>query len=317
MLLTTPTAFFDRGVTMLARAVSHFRRDAIDAAVRGAAASAEQVGDPQHEPGAWTLSRSGGSVGEVSLAGVGAPAGVIGRWYRSPGASAAPRPVVVVVHGYNAGDYALEERLWPRAALARKGVDVVLYVMPGHGVRKDGFGLPAWPNPEGLVTTGRTIDQAVRELRGLLRGLAADPRVSDVAVWGMSLGSYVGAIAASQENVAAFAGVTPLMSLPAFFRSHDVVDVAGARALEAVFASRAPAAGRLGCPAVVVAADGDGVTGIAQARAMARWAGAETVSIPGSHLAPFGLSEAFNVVIASTMAAFAARALPMAQPIAA
>lgn len=299
-------ALVDLSVALVGRALSRFRRDAIDAAVAEAGVVAERRAQVDQQPsGQWQLrcAPTGATV-DLTLAGADAPRGVIGRWYRADPSSQAPRPVVVVVHGYNAGDYAIEERIWPRARLAAQGVDVVLFVMPGHGVRKRGFGLPSWPNPEHLDESARCIDQAVRELRGLIMALKNDPRVADVALWGMSLGSYVGAIAAATSDVAAFAAVTPLMSLPDFFRAHDVVDSAGARALEGIFAPRAPRAHTLGCPAVVVAADGDGVTGRAQAMAMARWAGARMVRIMGSHLAPLGLTDAFDVVVDHSMAAF-------------
>ncbi len=301
-------ALVDLSVALIGRAVSRFRRDSIDAAVAQAGAVAERCAKVDHEPGTWQLRCSPfGAIADVSLQGPDAPRGVVGRWYRADPSSQAPRPVVVVVHGYNAGDYAIEERLWPRARLAAQGVDVVLFVMPEHGVRKSGFGLPSWPNPEDLDESAQRIDQAVRELRGLIDALGADKRVADVAVWGMSLGSYVGAIAAAHSDVAAFAGVTPLMSLPAFFRAHGVVDDAGAVALDGVFGARSPWSHTLSCPATVVAADGDGVTGRAQAHSMARWARAKIVRIQGSHLAPLGLSDAFDVVIDDTMAAFRAR----------
>jgi pimeloyl-ACP methyl ester carboxylesterase len=307
-LATPPTALVDFSVTMVARALSRFRRGAIDAAVFGADDVAARNSVPHHAPGRWHLHTMGdGAVTDLCLQGPDAPRGVIGRWYRADPTSDAPRPVVVVVHGYNAGDYAIEERLWPRARLAARGVDVVLFVMPEHGVRKPRFGLPTWPNPENLDNTAQRIDQAVRELRGLLGALAADARVSDVSLWGMSLGAYVAGVAAPAADIANFVGVTPLMSLPAFFRVHDVVDDAGASALDAVFGPRCPAAGSLSCPAVVVSAVGDGVTGLSQARAMARWARAKTLSIHGSHLAPVGLGDAFDVVIDDTMRAFAQR----------
>ena len=307
-IATPPTALVDLSVALIGRALTRFRRESIDAAVAEAGAVAARCVRVDQEPGTWQLRCSPfGGVADVTLQGPDAPRGVVARWYRADPSSQAPRPVVVVVHGYNAGDYAIEERLWPRARLAAQGVDVVLFVMPEHGVRKSGFGLPSWPNPENLEGSAQRIDQAVRELRGLMGALARDPRVADVAVWGMSLGSYVGAMAAAQSDVAAFAGVTPLMSLPAFFRAHGVVDDAGAVALDGVFRARSPWSHALSCPATVVAADGDGVTGRAQAQGMARWAKAKTVRIQGSHLAPLRLSDAFDVVIDDTMAAFRAR----------
>jgi pimeloyl-ACP methyl ester carboxylesterase len=303
-----PTALVDLGVSIIGRALTAFRRDAIDAAVAEASAVGARCAKVEMTPGVWQLRLSHrDDVAELSLVGDGAPAGVVGRWYMARPGRQGPRPVVVVVHGYNAGDYLIEERLWPRALLAEQGIDVLLFVMPDHGVRKSGFGLPPWPNPEDLEITARRIDQAVRELRGLIDALKRDAQVIDIAVWGMSLGSYVGAMAAAAHDVAAFAGITPLMSLPEFFREHGIVDYAGADALDAVFGARSPWSMSLSCPAVVVHAEGDGVTGRAQAHAMARWAQAKIVRIEGSHLAPLGLSDAFDFVSAETVAAFRAR----------
>jgi hypothetical protein len=53
------------------------------------------------------------------------------RWFRHGDGA---RPVAVLLHGYLGGFYPLEERLWPLRELFDGGMDVVLTVLPFHGL---------------------------------------------------------------------------------------------------------------------------------------------------------------------------------------
>jgi hypothetical protein len=43
------------------------------------------------------------------------------------------RPAVILIHGYMAGPFAFEERVWPIGRFDRAGFDVVLFTLPFHG----------------------------------------------------------------------------------------------------------------------------------------------------------------------------------------
>lgn len=68
------------------------------------------------------------------------------RWYKHSGS--APRPCVVLIHGYMAGNYTVEERVWPVKRMFQSGLDVVLTILPLHGPRRAesrGYLPPAFP----------------------------------------------------------------------------------------------------------------------------------------------------------------------------
>src|SRR5262249_21156503 len=46
-----------------------------------------------------------------------------------------PRPAALLLHGYRAGQYPIEERAWPVEWFYEKGLDVAIVVLPFHGVR--------------------------------------------------------------------------------------------------------------------------------------------------------------------------------------
>ena len=47
----------------------------------------------------------------------------------------AGRPAVILVHGYMAGQWGVEERIWPVRWMNRHGLDVAIALLPFHGVR--------------------------------------------------------------------------------------------------------------------------------------------------------------------------------------
>ena len=126
----------------------------------------------------------------------------------------APRPALIVIHGYGMGRPGLDARFLDVPWLHRTvGVDVAQVTLPLHGVRAlarrsgEGFvgGHPLWTNA--------ALGQAVWELRRLTGWLRSQGAPA-VGVLGMSLGGYTAALFASVESrLACAVPVVPVASL--------------------------------------------------------------------------------------------------------
>lgn len=135
------------------------------------------------------------------------------RLFSRPGA---PRPAVILLHGYLTGPYRLEERLWPVRWLVDRGLDVVLPVLPHHGPRK-AKGRPPFPDADPRFTV-EGFRQAIGDLRGLVSWLLARGAPAVGAV-GMSLGGYTSALLATVDPRLDFViPMIPLASVPDFAR---------------------------------------------------------------------------------------------------
>jgi dienelactone hydrolase len=122
------------------------------------------------------------------------------------------RTAVVLVHGYLGGALGAEEWVWPVSGFTRRGVDVVLAVLPFHGKRHDG-GLrrpPRWPGPD-LTFAIEGFRQVVADLRALVAWLRHAEGYQDVGMMGMSLGGFSTALMATVEPELSFA--VPLIPL--------------------------------------------------------------------------------------------------------
>ncbi len=127
----------------------------------------------------------------------------------------APRPAVLLIHGYLGGRYAVEERAWPVRWLFERGLDVALPVLPFHGPRSDGS-RPLFPSSDPRITN-EGFRQAVMDLRALadyLRGRGSRA----VGAMGMSLGGYTTALVATLEPLAFAVPFIPLASIADFAR---------------------------------------------------------------------------------------------------
>lgn len=216
------------------------------------------------------------------------------RLFGVPGAG---RPAVIVIHGYLGGQVVFEERFWPLRALLRRGLDVALAVLPGHGVRRDSpRERPFFPGSDPRLTV-EGFRQSIVDLRALMAILAARgaPRVG---VMGMSLGGYTAALLATLEPSLAFAiPVVPLASIADFARDGNRLvgladeQIAQHRALEAAHAVVSPLARP---PAIasdriaIVAGEADRITPLAHADKLAAHLGAHRLVFPGAHLVQAG-----------------------------
>lgn len=116
------------------------------------------------------------------------------------------RTAIVLVHGYLGGSLGAEEWVWPVEAFSRRGVDVVLAVLPFHGNRHDG-GLsrpPRWPGPD-LTFALEGFRQVVADLRALVAWLRQAEGYAHVGMMGMSLGGFSTALLATVEPQLSFA----------------------------------------------------------------------------------------------------------------
>ena len=116
----------------------------------------------------------------------------------SAGRRGAPRPVLILVHGYLGGNFTVERQVFPVEWLLGLGLDVVLFTLPFHGRRAEaGRRLPRFPGRDPRVTL-EGFRQAAGDLVDLFEHLLAAGHPS-VGLMGMSLGGYTTSLLATLE----------------------------------------------------------------------------------------------------------------------
>jgi hypothetical protein len=219
----------------------------------------------------------------------------------------ARRPAVILIHGYMAGAFAFEERIWPIARLDRAGFDVVLFTLPFHALRaRSGQGrVPEFPGSDPRLNV-EGFRQAVFDLQNLVDFLLRDghPRVGAI---GMSLGGYTASLLATVEARLDFVvPVIPLSSLGDFAREQGSLSPLAEEAeeqhrlLESIYRRVNPVARPSLVPperCLVISAKSDRVTPAAHARRLSVHLRAPLVSFYGGHLLQLGRGEAFERVI--------------------
>jgi pimeloyl-ACP methyl ester carboxylesterase len=228
------------------------------------------------------------------------------RWLRHTNGPR-PRPCVVLLHGYMAGTYAIEERVWPVRQLFDSGMDVVITVLPFHGPRRSearGYRPPSFPSSDPRFTI-EGLRQLVSDHTALFDYLL-DGRVSSLGVMGMSLGGYGSALLATLEPRLKFAVlVIPLAAIEEFAFTHgrftgtEQEQQAQRQAMTAAQWTVSPLARPplVGSERVVVlAGESDLVTGVQQARSLSDHFKTELEMFEGGHLLQFGRSRAFAPV---------------------
>lgn len=214
------------------------------------------------------------------------------------------RPAVVALHGYMGGQWLLEENQWPIEWLLRRGVDVVLPVLPFHAGRAGAHrGAPGFPNSDPRMTN-EGFGQAVMDVRSLVGWLRARGAPT-VGVMGMSLGGYTAALIATVTDEMDFVmPMIPLASIADFAREQGSLGYGSqAKELHAAI-DRAhwivsPLARPLRLPnrrALVVAAEFDQITPASHARQLAKHFDCDLVTIGGGHLVQLGRSDAFRAL---------------------
>jgi pimeloyl-ACP methyl ester carboxylesterase len=211
---------------------------------------------------------------------------------------------VVLVHGYMAGQWRVEERAWPIAWMLRRGLDVAIVVLPFHALRgRPGRAAPPFPGADPRFTNEGFL-QAMADVRALIGFLRARG-APQVGAMGMSLGGYATALLATVEPELGFAvPIIPLASIADFARDQGRLGTTEQARLQhaALEAANAVVSPLARAPLVakerllVIGADADAITPIAHAERIASHWGAPLVRIPGGHLLQFGRGDAFRAV---------------------
>ncbi len=217
-----------------------------------------------------------------------------------------PRPLMVLIHGYMAGQHPVEERMWPTAWLYRIGLVLALFVLPFHGVRAIAGrrGPPPFPGSDPRLTN-EGFRQAMGDLRDLLAHLREQSGLP-AGIMGMSLGGYTAALAVTVEPALDFAvPVIPLTSLADFARDqgrlgNNAEEEAREHALlDRVHHPISPLhRSSLVSPerVLIIAAEADRITPIAHARRLADHFGARLEAWHGGHLLQLGRSDKLREV---------------------
>jgi pimeloyl-ACP methyl ester carboxylesterase len=214
------------------------------------------------------------------------------------------RPVAILVHGYMAGQWSVEERVWPVRWMNRHDLDVALFLLPFHGVRaaRQGGASP-FPGADPRFTN-EGFRQTVADLR-VLGALLSARGAPAVGVMGMSLGGYTTALMATLEPRLAFAvPIIPLSSVADFARDQGRLGT-GERA--AMQHAALEAANRVVSPlarpglvpkerVLVIGAEADQVTPIRHAELLAKHFDAPLLRLPGGHLLQAWRTPAFRAV---------------------
>ena len=220
--------------------------------------------------------------------------------------SGAERPVAILIHGYMAGSYPVEQRVWPLLRFLRSGYDVALFTLPFHGVRANPArrGAPEFPGSDPRFSN-EGFRQVIADLRNFVSWLKAEGRPA-VGVMGMSLGGYTAALLATVEPGLAFCvPVIPLASLADFVReqgqlsSSPAIAAAEHALLERIYRVVSPIERKpLIHPSrtLVVAGKADRITPVTHARKLAAHFGSQLVSWHGGHLLQLGRNAAFRRV---------------------
>jgi pimeloyl-ACP methyl ester carboxylesterase len=229
------------------------------------------------------------------------------RLFRHPTGDG-PRPLLVLLHGYQAGQFFVEEHAFPVRWLYSLGLDVALFTQPFHALR-GGRDAPIWPsaNP---ARTNEGFGQAVFDLRALVRWLGPP----QLAVAGMSLGGYTTALLSTLLPLEFACLMIPVASFADLLWMHNEGRPQRVRAeregitLELWRAAMAVHTPLLRTPRVaaermlVLSAEGDRIAPPAHAEMLADHFACEEVRFVGGHVLQIGRGGAFKA-LARRMAA--------------
>ena len=138
------------------------------------------------------------------------------------------RSWLVCAHGLGMGNNpAMDLRAFRASQLARRGINVVVPVLPLHGPRASGRGRGEDLMTIDMVDSMHGVAQAAWDMRRIIRWLREEQGAEQVGVIGYSLGGLVASIVASLEDDLAcvIAGI-PVVDLPHLVRHHSPPDIA-------------------------------------------------------------------------------------------
>ncbi len=137
------------------------------------------------------------------------------------------RSWLVCAHGLGMGNNpAMDLRAFRAPQLARRGINVVVPVLPLHGPRASGRGRGEDLMTIDMVDSMHGVAQAAWDVRRIIRWLREEQGAEQVGVIGYSLGGLVASIVAGLEDDLAcvIAGI-PVVDLPHLVRRHSPPDI--------------------------------------------------------------------------------------------
>jgi len=145
---------------------------------------------------------------------------------RAPGRE--HRSWLVCAHGFGMGSSAfMDLRAFRTPQLHRKGINVVVPVLPLHGPRATGRARGEDLMTIDLVDSMHGMAQATWDVRRVIRWLRETQDAESVGVIGYSLGGLVAAlVAALEDDLACVIAGIPVVDLPDLFRRHGGEHVA-------------------------------------------------------------------------------------------
>ncbi len=225
------------------------------------------------------------------------------RWYRHLGTE--PRPTVVILHGYMAGEYAIEERMWPVQRLFARGCDVVLSVLPFHGLRRSprrGYLPPAFPSADPRFTI-EGLRQLVFDHTALFDYLTRQGTPS-LGVMGISLGGYGASLLATlDERIKCGVFFIPLSAIELFAHQNGRFTGSLEEQLmqrEAMRLAHIPVSPLARSPmirgeqVVILSGEADAVTGAAHSQPLSEHFATPLHHFYGGHLLQFGSGRVFE-----------------------
>jgi len=138
------------------------------------------------------------------------------------------RSWLVGIHGLGMGNNpAVDLRSFRAPQLARRGINVVLPVLPLHGPRASGRARGEDLMSIDMIDSLHGVAQAVWDVRRLVRWLRRTQGAEQIGVMGYSLGGLVASLVASIEDdlTCVIAGI-PVVDLPHLFRHHSPPHIA-------------------------------------------------------------------------------------------
>jgi hypothetical protein len=135
---------------------------------------------------------------------------------------------LVCAHGFGMGTSpVVDVRAFRGQQLHRRGINVVVPVLPLHGLRASGHVRGEALMTIDMVDSVHGIAQAVWDLRRLIRWLRLERGARQVGVIGYSLGGLVASlVAALEDDLACVIAGIPVVDLPSLFRRHMPAGVA-------------------------------------------------------------------------------------------
>jgi dienelactone hydrolase len=228
------------------------------------------------------------------------------RWMqRAPGKVA--RTACIFLHGFLGGFLPWESRKFPCRAFADAGIDVVLPLLPFHGLRAEAFeqATPFFPSQDPFVTM-EGFRQAIFELDALVQTLRS-AGAERIGIVGISLGAYIASLYCTLHAIHTLGAITPLVHFAGAARSYGGLGVgheADRRVLAVEDVTRHVSP--LARPALVErehvfvsGARHDHITPIAHAEALAKHFGTHVREIPGAHILALGRGDMFREILLS------------------